>query len=674
MVTGIINNNLIIGLGGTGGQVLKELRKRIYDEHGEIPVGIGFMLVDSTRELMRHDDPTWLALDGHDARFSESEFLDISLKCQLDSLATLTKCFPNLKGIIENCERLRNYQPETGAMRDRRLGRILLGIHATEFDNLLTKSAYHLQKQTQYSNLSVTIVTGLSGGTGSGCVISIIALILRLYPDANITVMATLPTIPSSPLHETGRYLANAYAALRELNALNIGKLKLTDLVTGEKFQPELPYDRSLDFCHKLQENKLFRLFLFDSSHSEYDMMANILYHNIWLGTGNSAVETYRRNLEMYATIPAPEFDASAKKGECVEARTRAVGAIRLCRIVYPRKQILHYLAQSATSQAIWQMLYNNYDGGGYIEKVAEFEPREICRHNIEKWHLDYESLTLQYPIVDEDYRYVRRFYDEWSSKMERYGNYKEVKDFAINTRTAFHVLADYAKGAYFGSFRSHEGVVDYFADKICIVRDFRKYAKEMNSIIEKWTFSMWLTGEYGLCQLCEIYDALIEELQEETKAYIEQRAEKLRQCVVDTEKTIDMMLEEVSQFSRFQIRLKELTGEIQKKYLQFRENMVSYYSARTELVSLDFAKELLRALLQELDSTKNSLYSVVDIMKRMNENAQRKANNLLTSSNHSDSKNGFIDLSNCQDIGNYKKFMFADKDFIQKLALVLVR
>lgn len=33
------HNNLIIGLGGTGGRVLKELRKRIYDEFDEIPDG-----------------------------------------------------------------------------------------------------------------------------------------------------------------------------------------------------------------------------------------------------------------------------------------------------------------------------------------------------------------------------------------------------------------------------------------------------------------------------------------------------------------------------------------------------------------------------------------------------------------------------------------------------------
>ena len=64
------SNNLIIGLGGIGGRVLRELRKRMFDEgllrtdgHHQLP--IAFMYIDSTDELMRHNDPSWMTLDGH---------------------------------------------------------------------------------------------------------------------------------------------------------------------------------------------------------------------------------------------------------------------------------------------------------------------------------------------------------------------------------------------------------------------------------------------------------------------------------------------------------------------------------------------------------------------------------------------------------------------------------
>lgn len=662
-MTEIMNNNLIIGLGGTGGRVLKELRKRIYDEHDEIAKGIGFMYVDSSRELMQPDDPTWQTPDGKSAQFFVGEFLDISL----NSLVAFPTPFPHLKGIIENWERPKNYQPRTGTMQDRRFGRILLGLHATEFDRLLRDRVLNLQKQTGKSVLNITIVTGLSGGTGSGCVISVIAYILRLYPDAIISVMATLPTIPPPPMHDTGRHLANAYAALRELNALNIGKLKLTDLVTGEKFQPELPYDRSLDFCHRLQENKLFKLFLFDSFYNEYGKIANILYHNMWLGTGNSAVETYKRYLEMYATIPAPEFNASTEEGEYTEARTRAVGALGLYRIVYPRKQILHYLAQSATSQAIWQMLYNNYDGGGYIEKVAEFEPRAICRLNIEKWHLDLENLTLQCPILEEENKSVMSFGDVWFKAVSFYGDYNLAKEEAekVAYYTNFHYVSAFASEVIYDKRFRSVGVKDYFSMK---TSEVDKYAHEIIANIEQDLYEKWTVGEYGLYQLLKIYDAIKDCLQEQSDK-LPQYSDNLSQKIEAEERDINYILEEVGRMTRLQIRLKELTGEMQKKYKRFCGTLVSYYSARTALVSLDFTKELLRTLLQELDSTKNCLDSVIHILKRMDENALRKANDLLTQSNHPDFNKNIIDLSNRQDVDNYKKFMLADKKFMLGLA-----
>lgn len=661
-------NTLFMGLGGTGGRVLKELRKRIYDEFDEIPDGIAFMYVDSSHELMQPNDPTWQTSDGKNAQFFRSEFLDISPNYQIDPLAALPTHFPNLKGIIENWERPKNYQPKTDAMQDRRFGRVLLGLHATQFDRQLRDSVLNLQKQTHSSALNITIVTGLSGGTGSGCVISVIAYILRLYPDAIITVMATLPTIPPPPSHDTGRYLANAYAALRELNALNIGRLKLTDLVTGEKFQPELPYDRSLDYCHRLQENKLFRLFLFDSFHSEYDKIANILYHNMWLGTGNSVVETYKRHLEMYASIPAPEYNASTEEGEYIEARTRAVGALGLYRIIYPRKQILCHLAQSSFSQGIWQMLYNNFiDGIGFVDnKVDGFEPKEICRLNIEKWHFDNDSLTLQRSVWGEDGKSVMSFNEEWNKALSFFKDYNMTKKEAERDRhyTNFHYVSVITNEVFYRQRFRSMGVEDYFSMK---KKEIDEYAHEIISHIEKDLYEKWAHGEYGLFQLLMICDAVIEYLKEKLDNNLSHHQERLHREVDAIGQDCERVLEEVGRMSRLQIRLKEMTGEMQKKYLLFLNGLVSFYSARTELASLEFTKGLLYTLLREVNNLQYKLYSFVQTLKRMDENVLRKADDLLPRGNQPDFNN-IIDLSNSQDVEHYKKFMFADKDFMQKL------
>ena len=58
-------NHLLIGLGGTGGLILKAFKKRFYGEFDEnkrknLPIAIEFLYVDSTvDDLMNYNDPSW---------------------------------------------------------------------------------------------------------------------------------------------------------------------------------------------------------------------------------------------------------------------------------------------------------------------------------------------------------------------------------------------------------------------------------------------------------------------------------------------------------------------------------------------------------------------------------------------------------------------------------------
>lgn len=631
-------NHLIIGLGSTGGRVLKELRKRLFDENGEIPAGIGFMYIDSSDELMQYDDPSWLTAEGDDAQFRRADFLYLSQ--------------PGGNGFT---------------MQKRRLGRELLGANAVTFDSMLRQHVVQLQNNTEYSEINFIVVTGLSGGTGSGCVTSVTGHILRHYPEARISVMATLPPVPPPPGHDQGRYLANAYAALRELNALNIGRLQLSDLVTGEKFQPEMPYDHSLNYCNRLQENKLFRLYVFENFYNEYDKIANILYP-LYLKTGNPGTGMHMRCLYMYDCINEPEFDASTPDGEKkVYARTRAVGLLGLCRIVYPREQILRHLVQASTSQAILQTLYNNYrDGIGFTDEVVEFDASTVCRQNADRWQLDYKSMTLQRPITLKDKKEgMRPFHEEWTRIIYFLGDYDEIKKVLIDHDNVFIYSVEHTEYFYDNVFRDRQGVENYFASKR---NEVREYAKDILSAIEQHFLSAWQAGEYGLCQLRQIYESLRNELQKKANA-IEEMTGKLHQIADDNEETIKQTLEEVARMSKLTKMLKEHIGEMQKKYLRFRENLALFYAARTEIVSLSFTKELIQALLHEVCHEEDCLMSVVHDLQRINVNIRVEADDLLARDNQPNSQNSIIDLSNRQDIEHYKKLMFADKHFMQDVA-----
>ena len=58
-------NHLILGIGGTGGKIIRSFRKLVYQNfRAEDPsnVNVRYLYVDSSDELMSHDDPTWKIL------------------------------------------------------------------------------------------------------------------------------------------------------------------------------------------------------------------------------------------------------------------------------------------------------------------------------------------------------------------------------------------------------------------------------------------------------------------------------------------------------------------------------------------------------------------------------------------------------------------------------------
>ena len=122
-------NHILIGIGGTGGKVLKAFRKRLWEEFPKVEdrrkLPIGFVYVDSTNEMMKPNDPTWRVF-GQSAQFEESEFVNIKTT-DLDMVLNNPDAFPGLKNVVKNGEMMRQTLGEVGAAagQKRRAGRIL---------------------------------------------------------------------------------------------------------------------------------------------------------------------------------------------------------------------------------------------------------------------------------------------------------------------------------------------------------------------------------------------------------------------------------------------------------------------------------------------------------------------------------------------------------------------
>ena len=74
------DNHLVIGLGGTGGKIIRAMRKMIYQNHRqEDPenVNLRYLYVDSDDSMMDIDDESWKLL-GTSVQLSRSAQLEIT--------------------------------------------------------------------------------------------------------------------------------------------------------------------------------------------------------------------------------------------------------------------------------------------------------------------------------------------------------------------------------------------------------------------------------------------------------------------------------------------------------------------------------------------------------------------------------------------------------------------
>jgi Tubulin like len=92
------SNHVVIGLGGTGGKIIRALRKTIFQEFRKVRpegVNIGYLYVDSSTDLMDLNDPTWKLL-GTSVQLGENSKLVIK-GANLASILDNINNFPNIK-------------------------------------------------------------------------------------------------------------------------------------------------------------------------------------------------------------------------------------------------------------------------------------------------------------------------------------------------------------------------------------------------------------------------------------------------------------------------------------------------------------------------------------------------------------------------------------------------
>ena len=627
-----IRNNILVGLGGTGGKILKAIRKRLNQEYSEEELNsipISFRYVDSP-------DTDRISKETGEDMFDEGEFLYIQGKNIKDVLKSPSS-FPKLAGIIENPEGLMKAIGDVGAAagQKRRAGRMLFAMNIDKYIESIKKRRQeaHKKNTTNCAKNRIFVFTGLSGGTGSGSIIDVIAQTrnideFRDRKETEIIVFAMVPELtPPGRADVAGRYFANAYAALKEINDLQLGNYKPFNVAGGMYDHldlGELPANGVYLFSDRNEYGK--QIPRPEGKDSElYSIVGDFAYARMFMGEINDDSTQLDDNYKSSSAGMLDEFRRSYsfeniedfRKETDVKDRpfhSKAFSSLGVKRMVIPDNEILEYFVYSFGRQALLQMLYNNWvkDKGFAAEPSNNpFHDDNTAEKSI-RWKITKEYLTLDLSIFPD--RNFARLNDYWEH------SYPEWLKEALNRNgTGYEDPVGKLEQLFVGAFEGNEMAASKFRNKGVrqwydnALSDIDDYAKQIANNIKMDLFNDWCNGSLSVYDTDKRLQSIIDEVVTRKKELHNEYTSTLSQCDLD-------QAERDASLSDYLEKKKGLFFAMKRAGLTERHARQCYnlYKDKTRVVALDFGCKLVDKVLSEL---RGLLNEVQDFQKEMVEN-----------------------------------------------------
>lgn len=665
-------NHILVGLGGTGGKILRSFKMRMYEEfptreeRRKIPVSI--LYVDSTDEMMPKDGrprPDFRVM-GQDASFTPKEFLNIKavdVEYILDHIGN----YPSVKGIVENAQAVKSAIGSLGqaAGQMRRAGRLLFAANAVAYVNSLRDAFGRcVEISGDETKKYIHIFAGLCGGTGSGSIIDAIVQARKTFPDAIISVYAMIPemNLPKSNMDQ-GRYYQNGYAAMNELNALQAGRFAPQD-VTGTG-KAVLYSDRrkgvadgvtvysnvnengmtvnSLDELPRIISDYIFARIFFINENDEKSFGDILRAYNY-------------ENMDKFSL----EYDESADigaDGSLPVARTKKVNSVGIKRVMYPELRVLKHITYTVGESVLYQFKYNNWrENQGFVneERNKDYRKAYLNDDNISKWMIDMPHLTLEVKVLESDSDYPK-FNDYWHDKAIAYA--EEAKKALCPLNELDNIMGEF----YTSHFRE-DGVEQFYAGK---ERAIQEMAREIRRGIEFELFEKWKTGDVSIVELQKVSKLLLEKMGEIRNGLeAKEKEEKENYKAID-----DDRMANVEEWSRLGI-LQRMVGVGARRYADHQGILTDYYTSKTMLVAIDFAKKLAAKVFVEMGKMDTDIAAFGQKVNEAIEEterlvaAQRKVNKGLE-----DPKAAVIEVSEEEIMGEFEVDIKTDKIGMPQIA-----
>ena len=522
-------NHILVGLGGTGGKVLKAFKKRLFqeftpEERAKLP--IGFLYVDTTDEMMHEGDKSWYVL-GENAQFDGNEFLNIK-GISLEQIFAAPSDYPGLKGVVGDPEVMQKCIGTLGvaAGQKRRAGRILFGANVSMYRSAIENVFKRVNAISNAGGTCIYIIGGLAGGTGSGSIVDVVAQTRKIpqfkeeyvshtsgATGTNIVAYCMIPEVLPPQNSDAGQYHANGYTALQELNGLLTKAWKPYD-VTGMSPTGRLEFDGIGKIADGIMvySNENEKSYTLESHHELPKLVSDFIFTRVFIEYNEQTSGDFIRSTTFENVKTLNEMYEKARNGEVIPYRTKSVGAFGIKRIVVPEEEIKEYFTWTLGRQSLLQLRYNNWnDDLGFRNAPANVDWGDYVKgqdkklgNPLENWRFSDKHLMLDIPILPSDEGKWGTFQAYWGKVVPKW-----LEDAQGTSQPIAKLNELVAKGLQSG-FRA-AGVADFFAGK----KEAReKIADEIVQRMEADLFDKWAAGTFALYNLLELSDAIMAETQ----------------------------------------------------------------------------------------------------------------------------------------------------------------
>jgi hypothetical protein len=642
-----MSSHLIIGLGGTGGKIIRELRKRIYQEFRSTEPGNGvhidYVYVDSSLDDLNNRSD-WKVL-GKSVHLGEAQKVDIN-GINASVLDNINQ-YPGLRAFMTDDDiRMIRSDRQMGEIigsgiggQRRRLGRLLMANNMANagdrgnFENIVRAAVKRLQSDSGDENVTFHICAGLAGGTGSGSIIDAIAQLRTWYPynaRPQKYKMCLVTYLPEQALaysdDDKGYYQANGYAALKEINALSVGEYKPVD-VKGEmdiytkKPKRLLENQEAFEACYiytNINEHGKIK----DLKTELPSIVADFLFQTIVVSEITGGKGKMGRLDSNENEGGAPEEDAAG-----IATRSRKFLTFGITRVSYPEAEVREFVTYSYARQAALQLTYNYWiDGKGYDERTLE-EVGSGYREEIKnpknrgRWLLDASHLMLSEPIIESTATKTWRTLDNtWSSRIAR--EVSDITNAEPDKKKWVNILSDRCKNFYEKDFRN-VGVKAFYKNQR---EEINAYSTFIRRHIEQILFDEWVTGSRSALEIEKYVGYLIEDCIVRTKDCEDKRTQLANEELAKAEAEMKKQKIEYDNIGWLRDTITGASGKILGRY---QTAIVDYYTTQTRVEAFSYSKELLEAIIIKLEEMKEGIQMfkkrISDIKNDVEEQAANK-------------------------------------------------